>query len=229
MTANDILNWYAGLTEVESLPPGVRMLHPYRNPATWEVVTAFYHQFYADSGPRHLILGINPGRLGAGTTGIPFTDPIRLQSHCGLPWNGPTSYETSSAFVYQVIDQWGGASAFYRDFFIGAVSPLGLVQTTPSGGEVNANYYDSPAIFQALLPFMQANLRWQAQHTVSKRVLLYGQGKNLAALNRMNQTLHLFQEVRAVEHPRYIMQYKAKQVPLFVNRHVEALAWLKEG
>ncbi len=33
---------------------------------------------------RYLILGINPGRFGGGITGIPFTDPIRLQNICGI-------------------------------------------------------------------------------------------------------------------------------------------------
>lgn len=229
MQAAQIVAWYQSLEEVSTLPPGVSMLNPYRNPATWEVVKAFYERFYSDTLSRSLILGINPGRLGAGTTGIPFTDPERLQSKCGLPWPGPPSHEPSSVFVYQVIDAWGGVEAFYRDFFIGAVSPLGLVQSTPEGRAVNANYYDSPTIQSALQSFMETNLRWQAQHTSRERVLLYGMGHNLKAFARINQSLQLFDDVRAVEHPRYIMQYKAKQVELYLDKHLEALRWLRDG
>ena len=57
-----------------ALPAGVRVMNPYReNENAFEVSSAFYRKYYADTRPRHLIMGINPGRFGAGQTGIPFT------------------------------------------------------------------------------------------------------------------------------------------------------------
>ena len=49
---------------------------------------------------RHLLLGINPGRFGGGVTGIPFTDPIRLQNVCGIENNFEKKQELSSVFIY---------------------------------------------------------------------------------------------------------------------------------
>ena len=60
------------------------MMNPYTNGAAWEVVEKFYLKYYNDDRPRAFIFGINPGRHGAGVTGIPFTDPIRLAEKCGI-------------------------------------------------------------------------------------------------------------------------------------------------
>ena len=39
-----------------------------------ELVRAFFRAYYAGSAPRVVICGINPGRYGAGQTGLPFLD-----------------------------------------------------------------------------------------------------------------------------------------------------------
>ena len=228
ISSTDILTWYKGLHIDAALPAGIRVLNPYRDASAdvWRAIEAFYSTYYPPV-ERSLILGINPGRLGAGATGIPFTDPHRLQQACGITKPGVTSHEPSSVFVYKVIAAWGGVEAFYRDFFIGAVSPLGLVQTNARGNEVNCNYYDAPTIQEAMTPFIQENLRWQAQHTHSHRVLLYGAGQNLKAFTKLQEGL--FNEVKAVEHPRYIMQYKAKSMDEYINKHLQALTWLNGG
>ena len=81
-----------------ALPPGVRVMNPYRdNENAFEVSSAFYRKYYADTRPRHLVMGINPGRFGAGQTGIPFTDTVRLRERCGITgYTGPETRELSS-------------------------------------------------------------------------------------------------------------------------------------
>src|ERR1700722_9301116 len=73
-----ILDFYKKLRPRFALPAGISIMNPYQEPATWTVVKQFYTKFYGDEAPRSYIFGINPGRHGAGVTGIPFTDPIRL-------------------------------------------------------------------------------------------------------------------------------------------------------
>ncbi|CAF1652357.1 unnamed protein product, partial [Adineta ricciae] len=46
----------------------VRWLYPYKNGETWRCVESFYSKYYSDKHERILILGINPGRFGSGTT-----------------------------------------------------------------------------------------------------------------------------------------------------------------
>ena len=103
--------------------------------------------------------GINPGRFGAGLTGIPFTDPKRLESECQIGILGKQTHEPSSVFIYEMIHAYGGAEAFYRDFYINSICPLGFTSINSYGKEKNYNYYDSPKLREVLRLFIIANIR----------------------------------------------------------------------
>ena len=60
------------------MPKGVVMMNPFQDAYALSLCQKFYTQYYSDTEKRHIILGINPGRLGGGVTGIPFTDPVKL-------------------------------------------------------------------------------------------------------------------------------------------------------
>jgi uracil-DNA glycosylase len=67
------------------LPQNIKIMNPFKeNQKIIPISSSFYEKYYNDNNPRHLILGINPGRFGAGVTGIPFTDTKRLADKCGL-------------------------------------------------------------------------------------------------------------------------------------------------
>ena len=89
------------------------------------------------------MLGINPGRFGAGITGVNFTAPRQLKENCGIdhPWGN--SSELSAEFIYEMIAAFGGPAKFYADYFIGAVSPLGYMKDRK-----NINYYDDKKLQQ---------------------------------------------------------------------------------
>ena len=96
--ADRILSFYQSLTITAKLPKGVEVLNPYANADTFKYCSAFYHKYYEDNEPRTLILGINPGRYGAGLTGIPFTDPVKLEMICGIKNNLTKKAELSADF-----------------------------------------------------------------------------------------------------------------------------------
>ena len=73
-----VLDFNQSLQPDWQLPPEVELLHPFDQAGTWRATKQFYHRYYADEKPRIAILGINPGRFGAGVTGVPFTDPVTL-------------------------------------------------------------------------------------------------------------------------------------------------------
>src|SRR5688500_15558347 len=103
----------------DPLPQGIRIMNPFKeSEQAGTIAETFYRTYYNDEGPRHLILGINPGRFGAGLTGIPFTDTKRLVSECGIDFKGKVTHEPSSVFVYEMISAYGGPQSFYRNFFI---------------------------------------------------------------------------------------------------------------
>lgn len=207
-----------------TLPPGISLLNPYAgSEAIRQLVAAFYEKFYHDNRPRRCILGINPGRLGAGFTGIPFTDTRRLREKCGIDYTGAETHEPSSVFVYSMIEAFGGPEAFYQRYYIGSVCPLGFTATGKNGREVNYNYYDSRELTLSVADFIVQSIRKQIAMGLETSVCYcFGTGKNEAYLRRINDQEHLFDRIVALEHPRYIMQYKARSIDYFIARYLEA-------
>jgi len=89
--AEKILQFNASLSLKNSiLPERVEAMNPFRGENSVlinKLTSEFYLKYYSDDNPRKLILGINPGRLGAGATGIPFTDTKRLSGDCNRTKN----------------------------------------------------------------------------------------------------------------------------------------------
>jgi Domain of unknown function (DUF4918) len=207
------------------LPRGISIMNPYAESAeAWKTSEAFYKKFYSDQDPRKLILGINPGRHGAGTTGIPFTDPKRLAEVIDLPWNGPVSHEPSSVYVYDMIRAYGGPESFYKRYFINSVSPLGYTITNKAGKEVNFNYYDTPGLFKKVLPFIHSNLE-QLRSMGFDMETGYVLGiKNAKCLEQINEKGKYFGKLVVLEHPRYIMQYQLRAKSFFIDKYLAALS-----
>ncbi|MDZ7847706.1 MAG: DUF4918 family protein [Owenweeksia sp.] len=225
--AKHILDFYHHLAlENQDLPADVKVMNPYTNtpPEIAEALSRFYNKFYNDDAPRGLILGINPGRFGAGVTGIPFTDSYRLKEYCGIPFPSDTR-ETSALFVYDVIEAYGGARKFYKNWFIGAVSPLGFIHKNNRGNWVNCNYYDQPALEQAVRPFIIEQLSKQkALCGNPAKCVVLGTGKNFKYLQKLNNSENLFEQIIPLEHPRYIMQYKLKSKQVFIEKYLNKLS-----
>lgn len=209
------------------LPPEIRVMNPFKDSVIAKTVSeAFYNTFYKDNKQRTLILGINPGRFGAGITGVPFTDPKRLTSVCGIPFNGEITHEPSSVFVYDVIEAFGGAHAFYDMFYINSVCPLGFISSSgKKTGVVNYNYYDNRQLEAAARPFIIDALHKQIQFGMrTDRAYCLGMGKNFNYLLKLNETYRFFKEIIPLEHPRYIMQYKSRQKQDYIARYINVLS-----
>lgn len=206
------------------LPKGVGVLDPFNGPHADEVrriVTAFHRKYYSDERPRALMLGINPGRLGAGSTGLSFTDTKRCESDLGIPVSGLRTHEPSSDFFYRMVRAAGGADVFYSKVYVHAVCPLGFVNSTG----VNLNYYDDKALEHAVTPFVENWLRTLVGCGMRTDVVYcIGTGKNAAYFSKLNDRMKLFDRIIALEHPRYVMQYKARSIGAFIDKYLEALA-----
>lgn len=217
--AERAIPFYHNLQIRDSLPSGSEILNPYDKPAVKGIVRAFFTRFYNDQLDRVLVLGINPGRFGAGITGITFTDPIRLEQDCQIPNGFEKRAELSSRFIYEVIRAYGGCQAFYQRFFLSAVSPLGFVRDGR-----NLNYYDDKDLEMALEKFIESTLMGQMDLGIKKdRVICLGEGKNMKYLENLNGRLKLFGEVISLPHPRWVMQYRFKRKEEFIGKYLEVL------
>src|SRR5687768_18123712 len=90
------------------VPRGVRVMNPYSDAPVQRYMRTFLDRYFADYRERTLVLGINPGRFGAGVTGITFTDPVAMADFLGIPNSLPRRRELSSVFVYDMIHRFGG-------------------------------------------------------------------------------------------------------------------------
>lgn len=223
--ADNIITFCLNLNYNGNLPEGISVMNPFRdNPDVVSVVSQFYKKFYSDNRQRTLILGINPGRFGAGVTGIPFTDTIRLKVNCGLEIPQLKSFETSSVFIYEMIEKYGGPGKFYNDFYISSVSPLGFTSTGKKGREINYNYYDSRHLTESIKEFVISSLREQLEFGIRRDVCFcLGAGKNHKFVTRLNDELRIFKRIEPLEHPRFIMQYKSKQKASYIENYIKKL------
>jgi Uracil DNA glycosylase superfamily len=222
--ADRIIAFNQQLEYTGTLPTGVSIMNPFRdNDFALDVSTRFYNKYYNDNHQRHLVLGINPGRFGSGMTGVSFTDPKRMISKCQIPYTGPITHEPSSEYVYDMIDAFGGITAFYEQFYIHSVCPLGFTITGPKGTEVNYNYYDTPELTKAVYPFITENIQKQISLGFETDVCFcFGTGKNEAFLRKLNDEKKFFKQIVALEHPRFIMQYKSKTKQDYIAKYLKA-------
>jgi hypothetical protein len=214
-----VLRFYTGLVPPR-VPRGIDVMNPYAGARVREYVRAFLSKYFADNTKRVLVLGINPGRFGAGITGVTFTDPIALADICGIANDLPRRRETSSIFVYDVIDAFGGPRNFYRRFFLTAVCPLGF---TRSG--VNYNYYDDPRLQRAITPFIVDAIGQQiAAGGRRDQAIVLGKGENLRFVEELNAQHGFFREIHAVKHPRPITQYERRRYDDYLKEYLEVFA-----
>jgi Domain of unknown function (DUF4918) len=214
--ADRIITFLTALNPDFQLPPGVEIMNPFMDKQSLRLVKLFYHKYYSDNNCRHFIFGINPGRWGGGITGIPFTDPQKLQHICGIENDLSQKQELSANFIYTMIENFGGVKAFYNKFFITAVSPLGF---TKNGK--NLNYYDDRNLQYAAESFIIDCIQRQLSSLKSEDTCFcLGEGDNFRYLKRLNEQYNFFKKIIPLPHPRWIMQYRRKQLNEYIEMYI---------
>lgn len=214
--ADHVLKFFQQLNITTPLPDGVGVLNPYQDEQVLELCRKFYKKYYEDDHERILILGINPGRHGGGLTGIPFTDPIKLEKQCGIVNSLQKKPELSADFIYEMINAYGGPVQFYGKFYFSSISPLGF---TIDGK--NLNYYDIKELQANLREFIIRSLKTAITFNINTTVCYcLGEGQNFKFLNRLNEELQLFRKIVPLAHPRFIMQYRRKKVAEYVADYI---------
>jgi len=201
------------------LPKGIEVLFPQKDKQVIEIAARFFNKYFNDDHPRRLLLGINPGRYGAGITGVNFTAPKQLKEHCKIDHHFKISSELSAEFIYEMICAYGGVKKFYREWFIGSVCPLGF---TKKGK--NINYYDDKKLLHAVTPFIIDCINKQMDLGFNtERCLCIGGEKNFRFLSGLNEEHKWFTEIIPLPHPRFILQYRRKLKDQYIHQYLMAL------
>lgn len=219
--ADRLISFYSSL-KGRHLPvyveEGNRIIIKHEDESFHCAINTFYKKYYSDNNKRRLILGINPGRYG---TGIPFTDGKNLTEVCLIDYIGHLKQEKSSTFIYRVIEKYGGVDYFFSHFLIGSVCPIGFVKTYKNKIS-NCNYYDSEDLFFSLKEFIVNMIQEQLSFNIDRGfVFVLGTGQNKKYFSELNKEYKWFKNVIYLEHPRYIEQYKKKEVKKYVDKYLE--------
>ncbi|NQW29519.1 MAG: DUF4918 family protein [Ignavibacteria bacterium] len=217
---NEISNFLTTLECNVALPGGFSILNPYSNAETCRVVVEMCRKYYSKRVQRLPIWGINPGRFGAGLTGLSFTDPYALRYDLKIESSVEGRRESSAEFIYRVISEYGGAHKFYEQNYLSALSPLGFLKNN-----VNINFYDDVKFSQRMIPFILECMKAQHRFELrSDKCVVLGTGKLKSYFEKYIQPEMQYQHVVFLEHPRYIMQYKRSVVGTYVDKYVKALS-----
>ncbi len=189
-----------------------------------EITSMFYQKYYHDNHKRCLILGSSPARRGTAVTGIPFEDASHLYQETGIMIDDFYIQKNSSNFLYDVMEQYGGCQKFYEDFYMNFVCPLGIVNVNSKGNEVNSNYYENKKLENMLYPFIVESLKKQISFGIDTSICYcIGSGENFKFLTKINDQYHFFNQIVALEHPRFIMQYHSKDRDQYLDKYLDAL------
>ena len=219
MPADHYIDFYKNLHPPYPLPHKIEWLNPQKDPSVMKVITSFFQKYYNDNEPRTILLGINPGRFGAGVTGVNFTAPKQLTNFCKIDHPFKLQSEISAEFIYEVICSYGGPDIFYSKFFIGSICPLGFIKEGR-----NINYYDDKELLQTVEPFIIESMNTLLSVPYNKEVVYcIGGEKNYKYLNRINSKHQWFKSIEVLAHPRFIMQYKRKQKEIYMNGYLDLL------
>ncbi len=216
--ASKAIDYFLSLDKPQRIPGNIEFLNPYENPGVKRIVKDFFTKFYSDKNKRIFIFGINPGRFGGGLTGISFTDPVALRIYCGIGNNLGNRKELSSEFVYRVIENSGGTEKFFSRYFLTALFPLAIIKDGK-----NHNYYDSTELYKAMKPYLLESVEKQITFGAEKSFAVSLGKKNAKYLEEINSELKYFDEIKVLEHPRFIMQYRRKKLDFYINKYLEIL------
>jgi hypothetical protein len=220
MFADNVIHFYKSIQPPSKLPKGIGILYPQQQKEVITIIGKFYKKYYFDNGKRTLIFGINPGRFGAGITGINFTAPKQLKECCGIDHPFKMQSELSAEFIYEAIKKYGGVEKFYKHFFISAISPLGYIKDG-----INLNYYDDKKLQEAVTPFVvdciNKQLKWNVN---SEKCICIGGEKNYKFFNKLNEKHAWFKEIIPLAHPRFILQYRRKTKEIYLSQYMAAFS-----
>lgn len=218
-----VINFLLSLEPDFKCPHGVSVLNPYLDTTTQNVVNKYYTKFYALTGKRVFLFGINPGRMGAGITGISFTDPINLMNDAKIEHPFDLKAELSSQFIYEVFHAYGGIQNFTKYFFLTSICPLGFMMDGK-----NLNYYDTPLLEKRVRPYIVEKMNQQIRMGAHTEIAIcLGEGQNYKYFKGLNDQMKWFDKIIPLPHPRYVLQYKRKEKEKFINKYISTLNSIK--
>ena len=117
-----------------------------------------------------------------------------------------------------MIKEYGGVKRFYSKNFLSALFPL----TITKDGK-NYNYYDEKELYKFLKTYIVNAIKKQVELGAVKDFAVCLGKKNAKYFSEINDEYKIFDNIRVLDHPRYIMQYRLRQVDDYIKKYLEVL------
>ena len=97
--------------------------------------------------------------------------------------------------------------------------PLGFMKNG-----INLNYYDDKELELSTLSFIHESMLRQLDFNANREIaFVLGEGKNYKFFSKLNSTNGYFKELIPLPHPRFIMQYKRKEINKYIKLYRKKL------
>jgi len=177
-------------------------------------IEAFWQRYWQDDLPRVMLCGINPGRFGAGQTGIPFVDFQSLSRL--IPDVTRQDAEKSATFFFKVAEAFG-LEQFFRTFYISNVSSVGYLD---SKGK-NLNYHDLP---REALDIVERNFNEEIEFVQPTHIISLSKEAHATIRRCLPEQI----ECRfRLPHPSWIMTYRQSEQTRWVDKYLEVLNYFR--
>lgn len=173
-------------------------------------INAFWEKYYRNAVPRIMICGINPGRYGAGKTGIPFLDFMSLFRL--IPGIERRDSEKSAGFFFEVVSDFG-AESFFKTFYVTNFSSVGYLRNGK-----NFNYHDLP---QAALEIVENNFLKEIDVVAPTHVVSLGEAVHNSVRKLLPASIDCSLRL---PHPSWIATYRANDMNRWVLEYRDALS-----
>ena len=117
-----------------------------------------------------------------------------------------------------MISEYGGVKKFYSKMFLSALFPFALIKDGK-----NYNYYETKEIANALRDEIIKSVKAQINFGARRDVVIILGKKNADYFSLLNDEHKFFKKIIVLEHPRYIMQYKLKNIEYYISKYIDAI------
>ncbi len=180
-------------------------------------IIEFHKKYVEPNSPKIVICGINPGRNGAGLTGIPFIDFESLSNM--LPDINKKDREQSANFFFSVIQQFG-IETFYKYFYVTNISWFGFSRIDKSK---NVNYYEKDISTEIAICLIDKFV--EEMDLINPDYIIPLSKTVLYELESLKNQQKIRAEIgTCLNHPSWIVTYRRKDVITWRQKYVDTLS-----
>lgn len=177
-------------------------------------IKRYYEKYVSKNKPKIVLCGINPGRFGAGLTGIPFIDFKSLSKM--LNDINRTETEQSAQFFFRVIEKIG-KERFYQNCYVTNISKFGFAE---QGKSRNVNYYDLPKNTQRWL----LDRFCEEMNFINPNIIIPLSQNVEHSLNLLKDEGKLsFNIGERINHPSWVMTYRKNDEDIWIKKYCDEI------